>query len=41
VTDHRINLTLHKLDRVLYGELDEIIEALIASDQAQRLAQNA
>ncbi len=41
VTDHRINLTLHKLDRVLNGELDEIIEALIATDQAQRLAQDA
>lgn len=41
VTDHRINLTLHKLDRVLDGELDELIEALIATDQAQRLAQDA
>ena len=41
VTDHRINLTLHKLDRVLNGELDELIEALIATDQAQRLAQDA
>jgi peptide chain release factor 1 len=39
VTDHRIGLTLHKLDRVLNGELDEIIEALIASDQAARLAE--
>ena len=38
VTEHRVNLTLHKLDRVLEGELDEIIEALIASDQAERLA---
>jgi peptide chain release factor 1 len=38
VTDHRINLTLHKLERVLDGELDEIIEALTAHDQAQRLA---
>jgi peptide chain release factor 1 len=41
VTDHRINLTLHKLERVLDGELDELIEALIATDQAQRLAQDA
>ncbi len=41
VTDHRINLTLHKLERVLNGELDELIEALIATDQAQRLAQDA
>jgi peptide chain release factor 1 len=38
VTDHRINLTLHKLDKVLLGELDEIIEALIAEDEAARLA---
>jgi peptide chain release factor 1 len=41
VTDHRINLTLHKLERVLNGELDEIIEALIATDRAQRLAESA
>jgi len=39
VTDHRINLTLHKIDRVMAGELDEIIEALIADDQATRLAE--
>ncbi len=39
VTDHRINLTLHKLDRVLAGEaLDEIIDALTAEDEAARLA---
>ncbi len=38
VTDHRINLTLHKLDKVLMGELDELIEALIAEDEAARLA---
>ncbi len=38
VTDHRINLTLYKIDRVMAGELDEIIEALIAEDQATRLA---
>ena len=37
VTDHRIGLTLHKLDQVLEGDLDEIIDALITSDQAQRL----
>jgi peptide chain release factor 1 len=34
VTDHRINLTLYKIDRVMAGELDEIIEALIQDDQA-------
>lgn len=39
VTDHRVNLTLHKLDRVLEGELEEIIDALSADDQAQRLAE--
>ncbi len=38
VTDHRINLTLHKIDRVMLGELDDIIDALIAEDQASRLA---
>ena len=39
VTDHRVNLTLHKLDRVLNGELDELLDALIAEDQANRLAE--
>ncbi|MEQ8194110.1 MAG: peptide chain release factor-like protein, partial [Rhodospirillales bacterium] len=39
VTDHRIGLTLHKLDRVMYGELDELIDALTAEDQARRLAE--
>jgi len=38
VTDHRINLTLHKLDRILGGELDEMVDALLAEDQAARLA---
>ncbi len=39
VTDHRIGLTLHKLDRVITGEgLDEVIDALITEDQAARLA---
>ena len=37
VTDHRIGLTLHKLDQILEGQLDEIIDALITSDQAARL----
>jgi len=41
VTDHRINLTLYKLDRVMEGELDEIIEALTAEFQAEQLAQLA
>jgi peptide chain release factor 1 len=38
-TDHRINLTLYKLDRVMEGDLDELIEALLAHDQAERLAE--
>jgi len=38
VTDHRIGLTLHKIDRVMLGEFDEIIDALIAEDEAARLA---
>jgi len=41
-TDHRINLTVYKLDRVMEGEaLDDIIEPLIAHDQAERLAEEA
>ena len=39
VTDHRIGLTLHKLDRMLDGDLDEVIDALTADDQARRLAE--
>ena len=38
VTDHRINLTLYKLDRVMEGELDDIIDALIADHQSKLLA---
>jgi peptide chain release factor 1 len=41
VTDHRIGLTLHQLDRVTNGKLDEIIEALIAYYQAEKLKQVA
>ena len=37
VTDHRIGLTLHKLDAVLNGDLDEIISALITADQSKKL----
>ncbi|NLJ33477.1 MAG: peptide chain release factor 1 [Firmicutes bacterium] len=37
VTDHRVGLTLHKLDQVLNGSLDELIDALIMDDQAERL----
>lgn len=39
VTDHRIGLTLHKLDMVLGGDLDELINGLITADQAERLKQ--
>ncbi len=39
VTDHRINLTLYRLDSVMEGDLDELIDALIADDQARRLAE--
>ncbi len=38
VTDHRINLTINKLDQVMNGNLEEIIDALILSDQAKKLA---
>lgn len=38
VTDHRIKLTLHKLDTILGGDLDEIIDSLTAADQALRLS---
>ncbi|WGI20767.1 peptide chain release factor 1 [Amylibacter sp. IMCC11727] len=38
MTDHRINLTLYKLDQVMQGDLDEIIDALISDDQAAKLA---
>ncbi len=38
LTDHRINLTLYKLDRVMMGELDEVISALISDHQSRLLA---
>jgi len=37
VTDHRINLTLYSLDKVLEGNLDEIIEALQVAENAEKL----
>ncbi len=37
VSDHRIGLTLHRLDAVMSGDLDEIIDALVTADQAERL----
>ncbi|MEE3468546.1 MAG: peptide chain release factor 1 [Eubacterium sp.] len=38
VTDHRIKLTLHRLDAVMDGDLDEVIDSLIAADQSAKLA---
>ncbi|MDD4238674.1 MAG: peptide chain release factor-like protein, partial [Desulfotomaculaceae bacterium] len=40
VTDHRVGLTLHHLDTVLLGDLDEIIDTLVTTDQAERLKQD-
>lgn len=37
VTDHRIGLTLYKIDQIMDGDLDEIIDALVTTDQAERL----
>ena len=37
VTDHRMGLTLYKIDAVMNGELDEIIDALVTADQAERM----
>ena len=37
VTDHRVKLTLHKLDRVLDGELDEIVDALLADERNRKI----
>ena len=41
MTDHRINLTLYKLDQVMQGDLDEVVDALIADAQAALLAEMA
>ena len=37
VTDHRIGLTLHRLPTVLEGDLDELVDALVAAEEAERL----
>ena len=37
VTDHRIGLTLYKIDQIMNGDLDELIDALITADQAEKL----
>ncbi len=39
MSDHRINLTLYKLDQIMQGDLDEIIDALTADNQARLLAE--
>jgi len=39
VTDHRIGLTLHRLEAILDGDIDEVIDALVTADQAERLKQ--
>jgi peptide chain release factor 1 len=39
MTDHRINLTLYRLDAIMAGDLEEVIAALIADDQARKLAE--
>ena len=40
VTDHRIGLTIYKLEKVLAGELDEVVDALVADEQARRLSED-
>ena len=40
VTDHRIGLTLYKIDSIMNGNLDELIDALVAADQAERLRES-
>ncbi len=37
VTDHRIGLTLYKIDQIMDGDLDEVINALITSDRTEKL----
>jgi peptide chain release factor 1 len=39
VTDHRIGLTIHRLNEILAGDIDEIVESLTTADQVARLAQ--
>ncbi len=39
VTDHRIGLTLYKIDQIMNGDLDELIDAIVTADQAERLQQ--
>ena len=41
VTDHRVGLTLYKIDAIMDGAIDEIIDALATADQAEKLRQSA
>ena len=41
VTDHRIGLTLYKIDNIMNGDIDEIVDALITADQAEKLKENS
>jgi len=41
VTDHRIGLTLYKIDAIMDGDLDEVIDALVTADQAEKLQKNS
>ena len=41
VTDHRIGLTLHKIDAIIDGDLDEIMDALATTDQMAKMKDNS
>ena len=41
MTDHRIGLTLYRIDSFINGEIQEVLDALIAADQAEKLRQAA
>jgi len=41
VTDHRIGLTLHRLDRILAGDLDEVTDGLMADERTRHLARGS
>ena len=41
MTDHRIGLTLYKIDAIMDGDLDELIDALVTADQAEKLRSGA
>lgn len=41
VTDHRVGLTLHRLDSIIDGDLDEIMDTLITTEQAEKLKEGS